>query len=68
MMQKGDPEGNYEQFYKNDDEFLFSVIQKEEAPHEFRGLLFHDEKGPKLNIDHIKTEILTSYEIKEFDI
>ena len=73
-FQRGDPNGNYEMFYKNDPNFFVTVIKQEKGPHELSVKISKSErryrqdhdprKAPDLSINDIKT-IVEEFGVKD---
>jgi hypothetical protein len=65
---RGDPNSNYEQFYKNDPDFFVKVMKKEEPPHELSVKITKDRQGGK---DYSQTDfldVLKSFGVEDAEI
>lgn len=67
-LSQGDPNGNYEQFYKNDPDFFVGVIKKESAPHEFSIKLTKDgQYAPDFSKSDIR-DLMAEFDVSDPEI
>lgn len=65
---RGDPNSNYEQFYKNDPDFFVKVIKKESPPHELSVKITKDRDSSKNYSQAEFLEILSAFGVQEAEI
>jgi hypothetical protein len=65
---KGDPNSNYEQFYRNDPDFFVRVINKESPPHELSVKIAKERNSTKNYSQDEFLEILSAFGVEDAEI